>query len=324
VLALPAPPAAAAERCAKPGTRTIAEDDVARVYARRGVLYGCLRSTGRHRAVARNFRSDAVFVERWSDVVLRGRWVAFTVRTRDTTCKADCPPDHEPVARVLRVTDLRTGETGYAEYDGKLEGVVLTPTGGAAYVLDGALWASDVRGAHELDPGPVEPESVRASSSLVVWTNEGRQRAALVAGGPTCIPRMGRTRSWNDVVRVFELDGSLYGCRWLRSRSIQLTRAEHDHVRASGRFVAWSEPGAVVVRDFLEGREVRPEAGDVVELALGGDGTVAWVQDDGRLLATRGTEGRELARGGIEPGSLSVRDGTVSWRQNGAAFATKS
>jgi hypothetical protein len=79
------------------------------------------------------------------------------------------------------------------------------------------------------------------------------------------------------------------------------------------------------VHDLLSGRTVRPAAaGFVDEVAVGGDGAVAWVESRAgeagrRLLATRGATPVELAAGEIEPGSLAVRGGVVSWRQDGAA-----
>ena len=301
VALLPAVPAAEArDRCARPGSKTLAADATTRAYSYRSALYGCERNRGRHRRLAHTSGWRA-------PVRVNGRFVAWLAHTTFSTS--------------IAIADVRTRSSREVGYDGGVRFLV-GPTGSLVYVMTRAaapeLWASDGGGTRKLDEGDVRDIALRGTS--LTWTNAGQRRTAYVAGGTTCEPRAGTTLAFNEVVRVYArgTPAVLDGCLWRRSRRIELTSAPHANVEAAGRFVAWSEPDAVVLRDLIRGREVRPPASGVTDVAVGGVGVVAWLEDGGRLLATRGTIPVELARGAIESGSLAVRGGTVVWRQDGA------
>jgi hypothetical protein len=299
------------DRCAQKGSRTVARDDVARIYARGDFLIGCLRRSGRRTQLFRN--EDDGFAHRaaWGEVFLEGRFVAWTVTVVDGSV----------TTRWVATRDLRTRRSGdEVSYDGELQEVALSHTGGLAIVSGGALKVRDGGGARILDRG-VDPSTVTVSGSTLTWSSGGQEREALLAGGITCEPHAGFTLAWDDVGRAYDrgTGRALVACAWRRPSRPVLTTAPHDHVKMAGRFVAWHEAGAVGIHDILTGRDVRPAAGAVIDLAVGGDGLVAWLEDDGRLLATRGITPREIASGsGIEPGSLRVRGGVVMWRQDGA------
>ena len=253
--------------------------------------------------------------------MLAGGFAAFRTTYIDSSCKADCPPGYDPVATSIVAVDLRGGRARRIDYEGALAWLGVSDTGGVAYLFDGGeLRIADAAGDRLLDG---EASSPAVAGSRLRWTSGGAARTTLLAGGTTCQAGVGRTRAWDDVGRAYDRAGALYACRWLRSRARRLTRAPHDHVEMAGRFVAWSEPGTVVVRDLLQGREVRPAAGAVIDLAVGGDGAVGWLESDGRLLATRGTSAAQLGGGNIEPGSLAIRRGVLFWRQDGAEVSVR-
>ncbi len=313
--------AAAEDRCAKRASSTIESNAAVRVYEDRRWLFACLRRTGKHRFLARTYDDEYVASGGWSEVVLSETYVAWRYRSSDVSCKADCPPGYDGDSEWVEAIDMRTGSRRSAFYGGSLVVLALSRTGGLAYLTDaGVLWASDGGGDRVLATSGVDPRTVSMRGSLLGWrTEDGADGQALVEGGTTCRRRASVTRAWTDVGRVYDDgDGVLRSCRWTRNRHRRLTRAPHGHVEMAGRFVAWAEGDAVVVHDLLRGRRIRPAAGGlVVDVALGGDGAVAWLLSAGRLLATRGTVAAEIASGAIEAGSLAIRSGTLRWRQDG-------
>ncbi|HEV2814570.1 MAG TPA: hypothetical protein VGW10_15050 [Solirubrobacteraceae bacterium] len=289
---------------------------MARVYAKDGVLWGCLRRSGRRRVLERPY-DDGSVRGTWRRVRLRGRFVAWSTRLVDR-CRTPCSPEYDRVTTWIESTDLQSGSRRQQVHDGSLASFEISRTGGIAYLLDTReLFVID-GGLHRVLDTDVVPGSVALRGSTLTWSSRGAQRTALVLGGTTCSPWGRVTRAWTEVVRAYERRGTLFGCAWLRAREVTLSSSAYANVEAAGRFVAWSEPGTVVVRDILGGREVRPAAGTVLDVALGGDGAVVWLEDGGRLLATRGTVPVEIASGAIEPGSLAVRRGVASWRQDGS------
>jgi hypothetical protein len=276
-----------------------------RVYVSEPALVGCLRSTGeRTKLAVRGFDEDIFASAGWGRVLVRRAFVAYRWRFELSG----------EVTESVRVVDLRRGTRRSTPYAPPLRALLLSPTGAAAYLSGDGLWAADGGGVRRL----AGPEVDRSSLSLADATLRWAGGEALVAGGVTCEPRLGVTLAWDDVGRVYDrgAERALFGCAWLRRSRVRLTSAPHDHVALAGRFVAWSEVGTVVVHDLLRGREVRPAAGTVLDVAVGGDGLVAWVEP-GRVLATRGLVAREIATGDVDPGSLAVRGGTVLWRQDG-------
>lgn len=317
-LSAAAPAAAARDRCAHRGSTTLARNDFVRVYERAGFVFGCRRASGKRHALSSRYAQGELVPGPWGKVVLNGSFVAWNVLSVDVTCRNSCPSDYDVSREWVRTFDVRTGSWQVAVYEGDLSALAVSGTGGVAFVVDGRLSVADGGGQRVVETADIDPRTVRIEGSALTYRTEaGETRSRAVDGGTTCRARASTTLAWNDVGRAYDRDGVLYACRWLRNRQRRLTRAPHGHVELAGRFVAWSEPGTVVVRDLLRGREVRPSAGAVLDVALGGDGTVAWLEDGGRLLATRGIVARELAAGAIEPGSLAVRLGTVHWRQDG-------
>jgi hypothetical protein len=315
------PPAtsAARDRCALPGSKTLLDNGRARVYERSDVLYGCDRLTGRHRRLARQYLDDIFLLESWVDPLLNERFVAWRDRRIDASCKAECPPDYDAETTSIVAVDLRTGSRRAVPYEGTVVAHAVSRTGGLAFLIDRReLWVADGGGRRVVELAEIEPASLRMRRSTLTWESGGERRSRPVDGGTTCRPRLGGTRAWNDVGRVYQRGDVLVGCTWFRSRSARLTSAPAEHVAMAGRFAAWAERGAVVVHDLLYGREIRPAAGTVVDLAIGGDGLVAWLEADGSLFAGRGLEPVLLDRGAIEPGSLLIQRGFVTWRRDGA------
>jgi hypothetical protein len=277
------------------------------VYERDAALVGCLRRSGGRTKLAVRVDDEDVFAYgAWGHIVLRGAFVAYRWHFELSGQVTDS----------LRVVHLRSGSRRSTPYAPPLRALLLSATGGLAYLSDDGLWAADGGGVRRLAGPDVDRSSISLSGSTLRWPGG----EALVAGGTTCEPRLAPSLAWDDVGRAYDLGPSgsrvLYACLWARSRRIRLSAAPHAQVEIAGRFVAWTEAGIVVVRDLIRGREVRPAAGTVLELAVGGDGLVAWAQP-GRILATRGTIALEVGTGDVDPGSLVVRSGTVLWRQDG-------
>ncbi|MDQ5807432.1 MAG: hypothetical protein M3320_02030 [Actinomycetota bacterium] len=315
-------------KCAVRGSQTIERNEIARVYERRNTLFGCFRLTGAKRTLARSYDDGYVTSGGWESVVLNETYVAWIGRHSDVSCKADCPPGHDGESEWIGAIDLRTRSRRSVFYGGRATALAISATGGLAYLIDDReLWVADGGGRRLVASGPFDQPFELVGSLLRWYPAGGRAGQAYVYGGTTCQPRAGRTVAWNDVVRAYEHDdpapGALYGCTWTRSRPVLLTTAPHAHVETAGRFVAWTEGDAVVLHDMLFGREVRPAAGGPVhEIAVGGEGVVAWLAGD-TLYGARGTVPVELARGAIEPGSLRVHATVVFWRQDGAERSTR-
>lgn len=108
---------AATDRCALRGSKTVVLTKAVRVYsvdvrgddlAENARLYACVRSSGRRVLVARSYDDDYVSSGQWRKVVVAGGYVAFTYRSEDVSCKADCPPGYETVRVQVIAVRLST------------------------------------------------------------------------------------------------------------------------------------------------------------------------------------------------------------------------
>ena len=124
--ALPAAGAQARDRCARAGSKTVAADATTRAYSYRRALYGCERSTGRHRLLAATHDENDDYVETWRRPVrVNGRFVAWVARA-EYVCKSGsgCPPDDDGVSTSIDIADVRTGSRSGAGYEGRLGRVI--------------------------------------------------------------------------------------------------------------------------------------------------------------------------------------------------------
>ncbi len=193
---VPAPTADAAATCRKAGSQTVAQNRTARVYSVAVAssdnyviarLYGCVRRSGRRVRLAEATDDDIYSSSSWSDVRLAGRFVAWSYRSDDVSCKANCPPDYSPTRRSIHLYDLRRRTSrSIAERvsDGAL---VLTTFGALAWATEFAtgdvvVRASDAEGLRTLDRGEIAPSWLRLDGAALHWTNAGQARSARLRG----------------------------------------------------------------------------------------------------------------------------------------------
>jgi len=175
----------------------------------------------------------------------------------------------------------------------------------------------------------------------------GAAASARAARGP-CHPRGSETLLANRHGRVFSIDNEdepgIHGCLYRRGRTVHLGYdtdrssegcfpdiCEFRLPRLSGRLVAFheqfygrtgaGESGRVV--DLWRGREVGDySAGAVTDLVLKSNGSVAWIahrQGGGYEVHRHDRRGQAVleAGNGIEPASLRLSGGTLTWRSGG-------
>jgi hypothetical protein len=175
-------------RCDREAGHTVKRTSQARLFERRGaesvVLYGCLRRERRRVRLARAFDDGYTESADYLDVRLSGTWAAWQATTTDVSCKADCPPGYSGVTSSVVVRGLRRGAArrvapGAAPIAATL---LLTRGGIAAWQENGAagitLHVLERSGPRVLDPGPVDPGSVRLDGSVLAWTVGGEGRTA--------------------------------------------------------------------------------------------------------------------------------------------------
>ena len=174
-----APGAGAAERprCGK-GGKTVASNGSARVYEQGSRLKVCRKADRRREVLARRFDDGYVESADYARVVLAGAHVGWVETYTDVSCKAACPPDYEPTRTWVNVHDVATGDERLARV-GTVSELVLTRTGGAAWIEGDTLSALDAAGERVLDTGAVA--GLEASRSRVSWLNAGELRAAALS-----------------------------------------------------------------------------------------------------------------------------------------------
>jgi hypothetical protein len=293
---LVASPAAEAKKKTKPcqiaRSKTVASNGQARIYTKampdgkaaadgaRGT-YACLLANRRSFLLGQTYE-EGDLSGTVSPVALAGRYVAFVVTTNDASCKAACP-DFEPTKRAVRVADVKTRKLRVLDT-------------GAGIVVASLV----VRGVD------------------VYWTNGGLEKTAPLSGKnpASCTPPGTSPMASSDQVRVYSKalpggaagDQSLYAC-WTATRRTTLFAANTesdterrtiDPIRFSGRFVVY----AVTVFRLACKAQCTPE-----------DKTTTI-----RVLDAERGERRTLASGSsIDPASLNVVGGTVSWTDAGVA-----
>ena len=161
---------------------TIAKNDSGRVYetadseAATTTLWGCLWS--RNRAYRLDVATDdeiAIF-ERYDNVRLRGRFVAWTFVREDISCKADCPPNYDPTTEYVKTFDLRRREKGIALSNPEAGTLSLNISGSLSWLR---LAADDSREVHAwdrnghtmLDSGQIT--GFRLRGTTLSWVNGG-------------------------------------------------------------------------------------------------------------------------------------------------------
>jgi hypothetical protein len=169
-------------RCAQPG-KTVAKNEVARVFRRDATLYSCLWSANRAEPIATAYDDDYTFSYGWSDPRLAGRYVAWLEWETDVSCKAECPPNHQSTAYRVNVIDLRTQES---EWTGGLPAgsTLRVNRRGAVTWLESLgggqrqVHAWDADGHRVLDTGVIRRASYALSGRRLTWSNGAAQRSA--------------------------------------------------------------------------------------------------------------------------------------------------
>jgi hypothetical protein len=113
--AWPAQSSSATKRtCVFKGSKTVVKSSSARVFAVRtnrgdeiDRLYGCLHSANRRFLLDTSFDDGFVSSASFGEVTMNGRFVAWEHVNNDISCKADCPPDFDPVTETVGIADLR-------------------------------------------------------------------------------------------------------------------------------------------------------------------------------------------------------------------------
>ena len=179
LLTAAAPADAATRSCRAKGSTTEAQNRHARLYKAGPRLYACMRATGRRFVLDSAHDDGYVTSSSWDDPRLGGRYAAWVSTFTDVSCKADCPPSYEATRSSIVVYDLRRRRIAQA-VSGDFA-FVLTDRGALAWLVarDGATELhTSVPGAGQrtADAGAIEPGSLRAYYSLVLWRRDGEPR----------------------------------------------------------------------------------------------------------------------------------------------------
>ena len=135
-------------------------------------LFGCTRVRQRPVAIR---RFDEFTGPLFSHVSVRGDYAAYAEEDDANTCPAYPGQTCEALAVFFQSVDLRTGRVRAGPTPGVPDALVVTARGWIAWVAGGAsrspgaLFARDSGGRRELDPGPVDPASLRVSGATVFW-----------------------------------------------------------------------------------------------------------------------------------------------------------
>ncbi len=172
--------------CAVPGTVTRVLTTTGRIsyrapaYAAPGALYGCLN---RRRKVVEltDLNYSQLGTEQVRLIRLSGAYSAFVKAGVYTGADSRC------YVQVHRVDLLRARRVHFdvAEADDparcpRVSGLVLSPTGGMAWVVGEMVQAYDASGLRVLDRGGLEPGSLALSESgrTVYWRKDGTAQSA--------------------------------------------------------------------------------------------------------------------------------------------------
>jgi hypothetical protein len=201
VVAATAPGASAGERdaarCKAKQSRTVVTTRYVRVFERPGTrgfnatdLYGCLYSRGQRIKLDRAWDDGLTRSDSYDLVTVGGRFVAWRHSRVDVSCKAACPEWHDTNPKWIDVYDLRERQRRRVAADATGDVLVVTTTGGAAWLEQAsspsepvlgdefALRAYDRDGVRVLDSGRIDRASVTARGRVVSWVRDGRRYRA--------------------------------------------------------------------------------------------------------------------------------------------------
>ena len=169
---------AATKPCQRKGSRTIASSSKVRVYEvgdTDRTVFGCLRSTGKRKAVATYTSCDcSVGDEPPPRIWLSREALAVNSYSCPPPGLGDCVGD-------VASFDLRQRVRKYQETvpKGFVSQLVLKPNGSFAYIADDTVRKADSAGVGQLDPGPmIEAGSLALAGSIVYWTKAGQPFSA--------------------------------------------------------------------------------------------------------------------------------------------------
>jgi hypothetical protein len=169
---------AKAKPCQLKGSRTLLASSKVRVYEVGDLdrtVYGCLRSTGKRKAVASYTSCDCST----GDDPTPQLWV-----TREALAvnSYGCPPPGlGDCAGSVSSFDLRKRVRKQQDTvpKGFVDQLVLMPNGSFAYIASDTVRKADGAGAGELDPGPaIEKGSLARAGAIVYWTKAGQPYSA--------------------------------------------------------------------------------------------------------------------------------------------------
>ena len=183
LLSLSAAPASATHSRGKCKARgdTIVKNDSGRVYEREQdaevkTLWGCLWSVNRPIELDVAAGDDFTTFESYDNVILRGRFVAWTFTHEDVSCKADCPPGYDPTTEYVKTFDLRTRRGDLETSNASPGSLRLNSRGSLAWLAPASngeqeVHAWDSNGARTLDTGPITKFRLRGVT--LTWVNGG-------------------------------------------------------------------------------------------------------------------------------------------------------
>jgi hypothetical protein len=178
------------------------------------------------------------------------------------------------------------------------------------------------------------PRDLAMWGSTVYWTEGSTARAATVAGnvldgdamlepvrmrrrGGACAAARGRTIAASGSVRVIERGERRFACRIGRPGRFDAFSTTRPQI-AGDRWLLLRGEGSARVVDARTGRAVTVLDDGVAQSALLRDGTFAWLDFGGRLLArTPGSPPVELAPASAAPSPPAAARRAVYWTENG-------
>ena len=178
------------DQCAKSGTKTVRKNGLARLYSQgkdpNKQLRGCLQSRGIGKSLllAENYDDGIYESGTWDQVRLWDRFAAWRYTRVDESCKANCPPDYEPITRTFRVRDLKSGKSRLRPASFKL---------GPSFVLSRSrVIATAVRTGDDqaevrswdgekdklVAKGDIDVKSLYIQGNEITWLQNGKERSA--------------------------------------------------------------------------------------------------------------------------------------------------
>lgn len=338
--------------CAVRGSRTLEQTLGVRVFARRvaprvEAVFACLRRTGRVSALdlsvrPRNRREGRFHLRQ---IRIAGPFVGFARLVRcddrmlceDSVAVRDLRDDTELVSRQTRSFPQPSD-------------VAVTRTGSVAWIRAGRVpqvRKLDADGEDLLEEAAtIAPRSLGARGTSIRWRRGHVPRAADMAADDRCGRRGSVGLARSPLVRIYRVSRTVFGCTFGTGRRTRLGTSFGCYVDncllgpivIAGRFVAYDD-GITARRERIAnlrvvdlGRGRRVHAWDrhdstIVDIEMLRNGNVAWIAPVGSdgdrvtyavLKSTAGREAIELDRGGgIDPTSLSLVGGVISWRHDG-------